>query len=70
MLLILLLVGIGLRLLNPQLLATFIDTAIAGATFSRMLQLALLFLGIALATQLISLLETYLAADIGLRATN
>ncbi|MEH2290104.1 ABC transporter ATP-binding protein [Nostoc sp.] len=70
LLLVLLLIGIGLRLLNPQLLATFIDTAIAGATFSRLLQLALLFLGIALATGLISLLETYLAADIGLRATN
>lgn len=77
LLLILLLVGIGLRLLNPQLLAAFIDTAMsatgyayAGANFSQLLQLALLFLGIALATQLISLLETYLAADIGLRTTN
>ncbi|AVH69237.1 ABC transporter ATP-binding protein [Nostoc sp. 'Lobaria pulmonaria (5183) cyanobiont'] len=77
LLLILLLIGIGLRLLNPQILATFIDTAMsttgyayAGAKFSRLIQLALLFLGIALATGLISLLETYLAADIGLRATN
>ncbi|MCC5620530.1 ABC transporter ATP-binding protein [Nostoc sp. CHAB 5715] len=77
LLLILLLIGIGLRLLNPQILAAFIDTAMsttgyayAGAKFSRLIQLALLFLGIALATGLISLLETYLAADIGLRATN
>ncbi|MHC5770997.1 MAG: ABC transporter ATP-binding protein [Nostoc sp.] len=70
LLLILLLIGIALRLLNPQLLAAFIDQAIGGAKFSQLLQLALLFFGIALATGLISLLETYLAADIGLRATN
>ncbi|MHC5747835.1 MAG: ABC transporter ATP-binding protein [Nostoc sp.] len=70
LLLILLLIGIGLRLFNPQLLAAFIDQAIGGAKFSQLLQLALLFFGIALATGLISLLETYLAADIGLRATN
>ncbi|NEP60117.1 MAG: ABC transporter ATP-binding protein [Symploca sp. SIO2G7] len=69
-LLILLLVGIGLRLLNPQVLAAFIDTAIAGAALSRLMQLALLFLGIALATQLLTIVETYLAADVGLRATN
>lgn len=69
-LLILLLIGIGLRLLNPQILAAFIDTATSGANFSQLIQLALLFLGIALTTQLISLLETYLAADIGLRTTN
>lgn len=70
LLLVLLLIGIGLRLLNPLLLAAFIDTAIAGSALSRLMQLALLFLGIALATQLISVVETYLAADVGLRATN
>jgi ABC-type multidrug transport system fused ATPase/permease subunit len=77
LLFVLLLTGIGLRLINPQLLATFIDTAMsttghayAGATVSRLLQLALLFLAVALSTQLFALLETYLAADIGLRATN
>ncbi|WP_414530491.1 ABC transporter ATP-binding protein [Nodularia chucula] len=70
LLLILLLLGIGLRLLNPQILAAFIDIATSEADFSRLIQLALMFLGIALTTQLISLLETYLAADIGLRATN
>jgi ATP-binding cassette, subfamily B, bacterial len=70
LLFVLLLTGIGLRLINPQLLATFIDTAIAGTTVFRLLQLALLFLAVALSTQLFALLETYLAADIGLRATN
>ncbi|MCG6138340.1 MAG: ABC transporter ATP-binding protein/permease [Nostoc sp. LLA-1] len=70
LLLILLLLGIGLRLLNPQILAAFIDIATSEADFSRLIQLALMFLGIALTTQLISLLETYLAADIGLQATN
>lgn len=34
----LLLTGIGLRLINPQLLATFIDTAIAVSTVSRLLR--------------------------------
>jgi ABC-type multidrug transport system fused ATPase/permease subunit len=69
-LLLVLLGGTGLQLLNPQLLAAFIDTAIAGGSLTTLLQLGALFLGIALAVQILTVAETYLAADIGLRATN
>ena len=70
LLLLLLLGGTGLKLLNPALLATFIDAVIAGGAFQQLIKLALLFLGIALATQLISVGEDYLATNIGLIATN
>jgi ATP-binding cassette subfamily B protein/ATP-binding cassette subfamily C protein len=69
-LLLVLLGGTGLQLLNPQLLARFIDTAIAGGSTTTLLQFGVLFLGIAVAIQLLSITESYLAADIGLRATN
>ena len=69
-LLVILLGGTGLQLLNPQLLARFIDTAIAGGSTTTLLQFGVLFLGIAVAIQLLSIAESYLAADIGLRATN
>lgn len=69
-LLVILLGGTGLQLLNPQLLARFIDTAIAGGSTTTLLQFGVLFLGIAVAIQLLSITESYLAADIGLRATN
>jgi len=70
LLLLLLLSGTGLKLLNPALLATFIDAVLSGGAFQQLIKLALLFLGIALATQLISVWEDYLATNIGLIATN
>lgn len=70
LLLLLLLGGTGLKLLNPALLGMFIDTALAGGAIQRLIQLALLFIGVALATQLVSVWENYLATNIGLIATN
>ncbi len=70
LLLLLLLGGTGLNLLNPALLGMFIDGAIAGSAIQPLLRVALLFFGIALATQLISVWENYLATNIGLIATN
>ncbi len=70
LLLLLLLGGTGLKLLNPVILASFIDTAMAGGALQSLIQLALLFLGIALVTQLIVVGEHYLATNIGLIATN
>ncbi|CAN5813426.1 ABC transporter ATP-binding protein [soil metagenome] len=70
LLLLLLLSGTGLKLLNPAILAAFIDRAMAGGTIQPLIQLALLFLGIAVATQLILVGENYLATNIGLIATN
>lgn len=70
LLLVLLFVGIGLQLLNPWLLGEFIDGTVAGAPLAALLRLAGLFLALALARQLASVAEAYLAADIGMRATN
>lgn len=66
----LLLVSTGLKLYSPRLLAQFVDAAAAGGAMSQLVQLALLFLGVALITQLTSVAENYLAANVGLRATN
>ena len=62
--------GTGLKLLNPQILGNFIDTAIAGGSLVRHSQLAFLFLSLAVTIQFPSVAETYLATNIGLRATN
>ena len=70
LLLLLLLAGTGLKLLNPALLAAFIDTVAAGGSMNQLLRLALIFLGIALLGQGVTVIEHYLATNIGLRATN
>lgn len=67
---VLLLVGIGLQLLNPQILRNFIDTALAGGKTEGLVWAALLFIGIALVGQGLALLATYLSETIAWRATN
>ena len=67
---LLLLLGIGLQLLNPQVLRHFIDLAQGGAPLSALVQAGLLFLGIAAAVQTVQVGETYLATSVGLQATN
>jgi ATP-binding cassette subfamily B protein len=66
----LLLASIGLELVNPQILGVFIDTARASGALSTLIGLAVLFLGLALVTQFVSLAEVYVAANVGLVATN
>ncbi|TAK13204.1 MAG: ABC transporter ATP-binding protein [Anaerolineae bacterium] len=70
LLLLLLLTGIGLQLINPWILSQFIDQAVAGAPLNTLLKLAGAFLLFALLRQLDTVAESYLAANIGLRATN
>lgn len=65
-----LLAGIGLELLNPQLVRRFIDNAQTGASLAALLRLAGLFLLSALALQAVRVVESYLAAHVGLLATN
>ncbi len=66
----LLLAGIALQLLNPQILRGFIDTAKAGGSLGTLALLAVAYLVIALATQGIAIAETYLAENVGWIATN
>jgi len=65
-----LLVSIGLQLANPQIVRTFIDAAMAGGAIRDLTITALLFLGVALARQAVSLAVNYLAQNVAWAATN
>jgi ABC-type multidrug transport system fused ATPase/permease subunit len=67
--------GITLQLINPQVLGSFIDSATGqNAQQSQGLDvltgLALLYLGLAFVGQIVTVIETYVAQNIGLTATN
>lgn len=66
----LLLCNIALQLLNPQILLGSIDTARSGGALRSLTVAALLFLGVALVIQLLSVAETYVAENVGWTATN
>ena len=67
---VLLFIGIGLQLLNPQLLRYFIDTAQTGGRLETLYYAALTFIGVGLLGQVIAPLTTYVADDVGWRTTN
>lgn len=66
--------SIGLQLLNPQILRSFIDTATSAGSgtgsLQRLLLLAGLFIGVALISQAVSVTATYLSEQVGWTATN
>jgi len=67
----LLLIGnTGLQLLNPQLLKTFIDTALARGVSLTLLMVALFYFGIALLKQFVAIADTYLGEYVAWTATN
>src|SRR6267143_587655 len=66
----LILVSIGLQLFEPQLLRTFIDGATGGAALETLSLIALAFVGVALATNLVTAAAQYLGEDLGWTATN
>src|SRR5215218_5306257 len=66
----LLLAGLGADLAGPLILRAFIDTARSTAPLDSLITLALSFLGLALATQGVSVAEAYVAQNVGLTATN
>ncbi|GLV53695.1 hypothetical protein KDH_05470 [Dictyobacter sp. S3.2.2.5] len=65
-----LLISIGLQLLNPQILRYFIDTAIYHGANNSLIAAGLLFIGVALARQGISIASTYLNTNVAWTATN
>jgi ATP-binding cassette subfamily B protein len=67
---LLLFAGIGLQLANPQIAKIFIDHAQAGEPFERLVLIALLFLGVAVLTQVATVAETYVAENLGWLTTN
>ncbi len=68
----LLLVGTGLNLYLPQILGQFIDHAKlgAGANLALLGRLALLYIALAIAVQLLMAGATYVGAQVGWKATN
>jgi ABC-type multidrug transport system fused ATPase/permease subunit len=62
--------GIGLKLVGPQLVRTFLDRAIDGAASGDLIPLAVWFMAIAVLQQFFSVVATYLAEQVGWTATN
>src|SRR5512138_2429675 len=67
---VLLLVSIGLRIYAPQIMRTFIDSALAGEALQTLTWTALAFIGIALLQQIIAVSVTYLGENVAWTATN
>jgi len=66
----LLLVGLGLKLVNPLVIRYFIDAAQTGGTLQSLTTAGLLFLGVGLVVEALSIAASYLGTDIGLRASD
>jgi len=67
---VLILGSIGLELVGPQLLRAFIDSAIGGGALESLARLALIFVAVAVATQLLTAWSQYVGEDLGWTATN
>ncbi len=61
---------IGLQLLNPQILSWFIDDALAGKSVFQLSITAVIFIGLALVTQVVSVWSVYVSENVGWTATN
>ncbi|MBN1178862.1 MAG: ABC transporter ATP-binding protein [Anaerolineae bacterium] len=62
--------NIGLQLFNPQVMRQFIDLAQAGAAPDVLVRIALLFVGVALLQQVLSVFVTWMSENVGWAATN
>jgi ATP-binding cassette subfamily B protein len=66
----LILTNITLRLINPQIMRYFIDTATNAGKLSDLLNAGILFISLAIASQIISIGSTYLSEQVAWNATN
>lgn len=62
--------GTALELLNPQILRYFIDTASTGGATESLMLAALLFIGMALVKQVLSICATYVSENVSWTAAN
>ena len=67
---VLILTSISLQLVNPQIVRSFIDGARAGGSLAELTVTAVFFLGVAVATQALSIAVTYLGQSVAWKATN
>jgi ATP-binding cassette subfamily B protein len=70
LLFILLLTNITLRLINPQIMRYFIDAATTGGELQNLLDAGMLFISIAIASQILAIGNTYLSEQVAWNATN
>lgn len=62
--------GIALQLVNPQIMRTFIDSAMAGGALDQLTVLAVIFSVFALVQQVVTVWSVYVGQDVGWSATN
>jgi ABC-type multidrug transport system fused ATPase/permease subunit len=62
--------SIGLRIFAPQIMRSFIDSALAGEALQTLTWTALAFIGVALLQQVIAVSVTYLGENVAWTATN
>jgi ATP-binding cassette, subfamily B, bacterial len=67
---LLLMAGIAMQLVSPQIIRYFIDTAQAGSAGDKLLHAALLFIGASLITQVVRVIAAYIGENVGWTATN
>ncbi len=62
--------SIGLRILAPQIMRKFIDSALAGGALQALTFTAIAFIGVAILQQVVSVSVTYLGENVAWTATN
>lgn len=67
---LLLLFGIAMQLISPQLIRYFIDTAQSGQGGEKLMQAALWFIGLSVLTQGVRVIAAYIGENVGWTATN
>lgn len=67
---LLLIAGIAMQLVNPQIIRWFIDTAKSESDGGRLMTAALIFIGISLLTQAVRVAAAYIGENVGWVATN
>jgi ATP-binding cassette subfamily B protein len=67
---VLLFSGIGLQLIIPQILRSFIDASRLGTPLQALTTSALIFMGVVVLKHMVNIIVTYLSEDVGWKATN
>ncbi|MFK7691441.1 ABC transporter ATP-binding protein [Paenibacillus sp. HJGM_3] len=69
-LMVLLLAALGMQLINPQIIRYFLDTAHTESSIRPLLWAAVLFIGVSLVLQVVTVIAAYIGENVGWIATN
>lgn len=67
---VLLLAALGMQLINPQIIRYFLDTAHTESSIRPLLWAAVLFIGVSLVLQVVTVIAAYIGENVGWIATN